>query len=161
LLPYNVSLSPDGRHVLTTTGDDSVPGVACVCDAATGQPLTPPLRHGAKIEKASFSPDGRFVLTTGDGKARAWESATALPITAPFVHGRRVDLSSFSPDSRRLLLASGDTVWWWDLSADNRPVDDLVRLGQVLSGIRVNANGVTLPIGVEELRGDWPAVRSK
>jgi hypothetical protein len=46
----------------------------CASKAATGEPITPPLRHGDCVWSAAFSPDGRQVLTTsGDGTARVWE----------------------------------------------------------------------------------------
>jgi len=37
-----------------------------VWDAATGQLLTLPLKHGNEVWRASFSPDGHRVLTACD-----------------------------------------------------------------------------------------------
>ena len=43
-------------------------------NAATGQPLTPPLRHAASVVGGAFSRDGRRVLTVcGDHSVRVWE----------------------------------------------------------------------------------------
>src|SRR5262249_40630554 len=78
------ALSPDGRLLVTATGDFSSdvgprnlprellnpqsnperPGEARVWEAATGQPVTPRMHHEGVVRRASFRPDGRFILTT-------------------------------------------------------------------------------------------------
>ena len=95
---YHASFSPDGRRVVTSSEDRT----KRVWDAATGQPITPPLRHGDRVECASFSPDGRHVVTAcGDGTARVWDAATGLPITLPLKVGWALYHASFSADGRR------------------------------------------------------------
>src|SRR5262249_6879957 len=47
-----------------------------VWHAGTGTPLTPPLPHGSAIHDVSFSPDGRYLLTTGEN-SRLWDLAAA------------------------------------------------------------------------------------
>jgi WD40 repeat protein/tetratricopeptide (TPR) repeat protein len=43
-------------------------------DAATGRPIGSPLRHGHEVWDASFSPDGRLLVTASlDGTAQLWE----------------------------------------------------------------------------------------
>jgi WD40 repeat protein len=82
--------SPDGRDLLVSTSDElGDDPQSQVWNLATFQPVTPVLRGG----DARWSPDGRFVITTGaDGNARVWNAATGQlihllhgpdPITGP------------------------------------------------------------------------------
>jgi hypothetical protein len=52
-----------------------------VVDAATGEALGPPLRHGSTVEQAAFSPDGRRAVTRCAGQVvRSWDlTAEDLP----------------------------------------------------------------------------------
>jgi WD40 repeat protein len=54
----------DGCRVVTASYDKT----ARVWDAATGQALTPALRHDDAVYQASFSPDGRRVVTASSDK---------------------------------------------------------------------------------------------
>jgi predicted Zn-dependent protease len=69
-----------------------------VWDAATGQPITPPLKHTDFVYSAEFSPDGRRILTaSGDTTARVWDLPTdARPAAdlrrlAQYLAGYRID----------------------------------------------------------------------
>ena len=62
----DAAFSPDGRHVLTASWDNT----ARVWDAADGQPISPPLKHEGHVFHAALSPDGRYALTAGDDNTR-------------------------------------------------------------------------------------------
>src|SRR5262249_46661564 len=63
-----VAFSPDGKAVLTGSVR-----TARLWSAASGQVLTPPMRHQGYIRGVAFSPDGKTVLTGSDDKtARLW-----------------------------------------------------------------------------------------
>ena len=71
-----VAFSPDGKTVLTGSEDRT----ARLWDAATGQPLGPPLTHQGAVMAVAFSPDGKTVITgSGDKTARLWDVAAELP----------------------------------------------------------------------------------
>jgi WD40 repeat protein len=72
-----VAFSPDGKTVLTGSWDRTVR----LWEAATGQPLGPPLQHHGLVLAVAFSPDGKTVLTGSmDKTALLWQ----LPVP---VHG--------------------------------------------------------------------------
>src|SRR5262249_9047420 len=68
---YHADISPDGRYVVTTSGDlhfmSGARGEARIWDAATGRPVTPPLKHIHPVYYAAFSPDSRLVVTACAG----------------------------------------------------------------------------------------------
>jgi hypothetical protein len=97
----------------TFTG--STAGTARIWDAATGRPLTPPLRHDGGIRMVAFSPDGtRLATASEDRTARLWDAASGRPLSPPLAHAGPLWVARFSPDGRRLLTASNDgtaRVW--------------------------------------------------
>ncbi len=156
----SASFSADGRRVVTASRDST----ARIWDAATGEQLGPELRHedrevnvsvsgaatgepvGSRlaqpdldraINSASFSADGRWLVTTSAsrtdvnkaGTARVWDAATGEPAAGPLRHERGVDSASFSPDGKWLVTISARPVepeqhpWWvksaqvWDWAA--------------------------------------------
>jgi len=82
---------------------------AIIWDAHTGQRLFNPLRHGARVPSAQFSPDGlRVVTASWDKTARVWDARTGKPLTDPLPHGDAVSSACFSPDGERIVTAAGD-----------------------------------------------------
>jgi WD40 repeat protein len=149
--------SPDGRRVLTASAD----GTARVWDAATGQPVTSPLRHDSRLEHAAFSPDGRRVVTAGmDGMARVWDAATGEPLGPVLGHPSNLWYAAFSPDGRRLVTAGMDARLW-GLPFEDRPVADLIRIAQVLTGLEMRAPGQFVPLDVARFHADWAALGAK
>jgi WD40 repeat protein len=150
--------SPDGRRVLTT-GDDNT---ARVWDAETGALLLPPLRHQGTVVQASFSADGRLVATASrDRTARVWDGATGEALTPPLRHPWAVWRAEFGPASDRLVTTGPDgTAWEWGLGSDDRPVEDLVLLAQLLSGSRIEKRGL-MPLGPEEQARAWEELRGR
>jgi WD40 repeat protein/tetratricopeptide (TPR) repeat protein len=155
----HAGFSPDGRRVVTAAADQT----ARVWDAATGQPVTPPLRHRGKVRHAAFSPDGGLVATAGDDRAaRVWDAATGEPITPPLTHPEAVMGCSFSPDGSRLATACLDgAARVWDLPHDPRPPEELALLAQVLAGRRLDDTGGLIPLGAAALAEAWPVARQQ
>jgi Tol biopolymer transport system component len=154
----STALSPDGRRVVMALFDEPR-----VWDADTGQPLSPEFGHGDWVKSAAFSPDGRRVVTASSDKtARVWDADTGQPLTPPLRHESLVVSAAFSPDGRRVVTASSDkTARVWDVAADLRPVRDLLRLVQLLSGHRIDDTGAAVPLSLRELELRWADLSDK
>jgi serine/threonine protein kinase len=111
-----VHFGPGGPRVVLFFNDFKKQYFARVYDLATGQALTPPLKHEDWVFHASFSPDGNRVVTAScDKTARVWDAATGEALTPPLKHEGDVHCAAFSPDGKRVVTASPDkTARVWD-----------------------------------------------
>jgi WD40 repeat protein/serine/threonine protein kinase len=148
---------------------------ARVWDVTRGKPATPLLKHGGRVNCAVFSRDGRRVVTASeDGTARVWDASTGEPLTPPLHHGSSgqngsfsahdrsdVPRASFSPDGQRLITIGRNAAQSWDLRADERPAEDLVRLAVLLSGHQVDDSGGYVPVSREVLVDAWKTLQTK
>jgi hypothetical protein len=72
--------------------------------------------HSRSVNAASFSPDGKRVVTASDDRtARLWDAETGKKIAVLKAHTNWVRSASFSPDGKRVVTASFDnTARLWD-----------------------------------------------
>ena len=64
---FRVFFSPDSRWIVSV----GLGPAARVFDASTGEPVTPPLQQPTQLVHAQFSPDNRYLLTSGsDGTVK-------------------------------------------------------------------------------------------
>ncbi len=149
-----VAFSPDGKTVLTGSGQDA----ARLWDAATGKPLGTPLRHQDAVTSVAFSPDGKTVLTgSWDNMARLWDGdpAAAPSIRALFPHQGPVSAVAFHPDGRTLLTRSDDrTAHLWDVPAPwSGRTKQVVLWAQAITGLEMDGTGIVRPLDSHALRG--------
>src|SRR6478735_6532556 len=108
---------------------------ACIREPGALRPARSLSGHEDAVVSASFSPDGRFVVTaSGDGTAKVWDLHANPPAARDLVgHGGWVWSASFSPDGRFVATASYDgTAKVWDLHANPPAARDLVGHGDLV-----------------------------
>ena len=154
----SLTFSPDGSCLLSTSND----GTAVQWDVTTGKRLTPAMRHSSFVDYGTYSPDGRRIATTDHTAAWMWDAATGLPLAPPSKAGDG-KLVRFSPEGRHLfrydVRQPGMNIW--DVSPDDRPVEDLVKLTNLLAGHQLDANGGLIPLTRDELRKLWQDLEAK
>ncbi len=108
------SFSPDGFEIITTCEDQTVR----VWDAQTGELLTPPLEHigGAIRLDASFSPDGKRILSPGYDATTIWTLAPDMrpvselePISEIIALGRLNEVGAVVPLDTETLTKAWQT----------------------------------------------------
>jgi WD40 repeat protein len=74
------------------------------------------LRHQGPVNAASFSPDGKRIVTAStDETARVWGARSGEPLSKPVQHQQPVAYAEFSPDGARIVTVSRDnTVRVWN-----------------------------------------------
>jgi WD40 repeat protein len=122
-VPQCLAVSSDGRFALTGGGfvglkNDKFVPVDCYArlwETATGQMHRKFVGHTNTLASASFSPDGRFILTASyDNSVRRWDVMTGKQVN-------RFDIKragwgvAFSPDGNKALAASNKDVILLDL----------------------------------------------
>jgi WD40 repeat protein/serine/threonine protein kinase len=125
---WRVAFSPDGRRIVTTSGDESAGwGEIRLWDTVTGQQIGKPLDHNGVIHSIAFSPDGLTILAGDTGhEARLWDMASKRRI-AVLPHQSSITSVAFSPDGQTALTGSADGIArLWDV-ASGRPICDELR----------------------------------
>jgi len=115
--------------------DGSLIAVAEECERAVFldgdslEPVGPSLASRTGVESASFSPDGRYLATTGrHSSVRVWDIETGEQLHVlshsdmDWFNDLRIGTIEFSPDSRRLVTTSYSfwEVYCWDVSTGRR-----------------------------------------
>lgn len=149
--------SPGGRRLVTASDDNT----ARIWDIASGELLVPPLKHDGTVLRAVFGPQGRRVATGSlDQTARVWDAATGQTLTPPLQHPWSVRQVRFDSEGKQLFTTgSNGTVWTWELPSTERPVEELIRLAQLLSGNRIDEHRGPMPLEPAALKELWSSLR--
>lgn len=128
--------SPDGRYVVAPGSDSTAflwewedekrhqsPRVLAGRVAA-GEALMKECEPGCPLRTASFSTDGRYVVTAGQrGVAWVWTTDDGQPVGKFLKHGQPINEARFSPDGKYVATAADDGVWLWDWRAEQSQGD--------------------------------------
>jgi WD40 repeat protein len=104
--------------------------------------------HTDQVERASFSPDGKLVVTASDdGTARIWDAATGRQVQVLHV-GDPVISARFTPDGRGVLTGSTDgTLRYW--TSAGRPVWRK-QFGPLVFGPEISPDGRSVLVGLPD-----------
>jgi WD40 repeat protein len=133
-----VSFSPDGKIVVTASGDST----AGLWNSETGEILREMSGHKGAVNSAVFSPDGTLILTASEDKtARLWNVETGEVVYDLGDQGSAVNYAAFNRDGNRVVTASVDgTARIWDLANRQGPVELKGHTGAIFTAV-FNQNG--------------------
>jgi WD40 repeat protein len=122
-----IAFSSDGKQLGAAREDG-----ASLWDVTSGQQLLSVTGHGEGVNVAgiTFSPDGKWVATTGnDASVQVWDAATGGAIYKLTGHTGPTFGVAFSPDGRSLASSSVDrTIKVWRLPASGGQVPEPLTL---------------------------------
>lgn len=126
---------PNNQIAATASKDRT----AKLWNAESGVLLVSLGEHAGQISTLVFSCDGKLVITGCDDKVvRIWDSETGELIHALPPHAGPILSIRVSPNGNLLATAAKDTVAkLWDLRLETRPCDELIRILEARSKIRI------------------------
>ena len=103
----SVAWSPAGD--LVSVADRSDSGAARVFDPDSGRVVAEMRGHRGEVPSASFSPDGRWLVTAGvDATARIWDAHSGRQVAELLGHRDELVGAAFARDGRHVVTASKD-----------------------------------------------------
>jgi WD40 repeat protein len=116
----SISFSPDGNKLASVSYDDAI----ILWDVDSHLPIDSPLSEKAWI--AAFSPNGKFLATSGGTTIILWDLSKHPPLGQSLTgHENSVNSLTFSPDGKTLASGSQDaTIRFWDVTTGTQ-IDQL------------------------------------
>jgi WD40 repeat protein len=107
----SIAISPDGKYAVS----GSWGGTARVWEMATGKEILKLTKDNSyAFNTVAFSPNGKYMLSSGDNKVILWDAATGKELSI-MTHENEINSVAFSPDSKFVVSGSYDyTARVWD-----------------------------------------------
>lgn len=149
----SMSFSADSKKILTAFSD-----YTCrVWNAATGKPITPYIQHFSNASfidqsSATFSSDGKKIITSDYGTYWIWDANTGEPLSAPlkdfsFSVDDAID-SANKKKSRNYLKANTFPISTFS-------IDKLRDYAALIAGYQLDVNSSFVPLSSEEFLAKW------
>lgn len=136
---HSLSFSPNGRHLVSTSDDNTV-RIWRVRDGAANYltEANPVLLDTPHYRSALFSPDGRHVAASHrDGMVRLWCVRTRQLVRRVNAYTNWVDDIAFMPDGKGLVSRGRDrTSNYWDISSFTNGLREANDLDEYNSGTK-------------------------
>jgi len=157
---------------VTTCASTNSLATRSLWDWQSGHLVCSPGRHRFEICAVAFTPDGRWGLVVGRGRAlgtrtaQAWEFINGKPVTPPLGAYGMAHSIVVSPDGARALASTDNKTFlqWLDLAdlsaPDEQDVDDLCTLAELTAGQRVYEAGLA-GLTSDEWLSRWRAFRKR
>lgn len=139
----------EGKQIVASL-DDPAEAAYLWNDSSDTEPKE--LKMGSSVRKATFSRDGKLVVTAGygDNTARIWSTETKQPVGPPLRHQAAVFQAVFSPDGTRVATASADlTAKIWN-TADGSLIATLRGHKGEVRQLRYSPSGDVLLTGASD-----------
>lgn len=152
-------LDPRGSRFVTINRD----GIGHIWRLPTGEPLTPPLRHGGELHWVEWSPDGTRVLTSGTvPEAKVWDATTGNEALLPLRLGSKpLETAQWSLDGRFIVARSDENVVRvWDASTGD-PVTPLLKHTGYVRLAHLVANNRLLTLTLPDLLRAWDLTETR
>jgi hypothetical protein len=107
---HTATFSPDGRYIAAARARNQV----VVWDARSGHELMVFNGHRNEVIDVAFSPDGKWLASSGREGARVWDRATGNESFAILNKGW-LSRVTFSPDSRHVAAVGAAIMVIWDV----------------------------------------------
>jgi WD40 repeat protein len=172
-----IEFAPDGERFLIAAAN-----TVQVYDPATGNLLIPPLPHSDPVWAASFSADGRRILTIAHHRlswnalavrtrytCQVWDAATGQPLLSSLrfwppghLAGEATRTVAWDASGQRLALTEeANCVRLHDLTPMSQPVAELIPLVEATTRLRLNAAGNVQPLSLEHFEQTWKDARAR
>jgi WD40 repeat protein len=115
-MTHAVAFSPDGRCLAGCPVSYLFPSRVQLLDTESGVFRATLADNKERVDSISFSPDGRWLITTVAFKARIWHAATGKLHTVLRGHANAVNSAAFSADSKWVVTTSDSTARIWDVA---------------------------------------------
>lgn len=159
-----VEFSPGGNQIAVASSQ----GYARVFDVATGDPISPPMRHNDAVNYIAYShatgaQRPRWIATAdASGNVRIWDAKTFQAITPPLPQGAAVTRLQFFADGKRLLITNANRqlrIWRFPRSAPATGADR-GRLIRFLSRRSYDQQGDLALLSSDNLPAEWDSARA-
>ena len=158
----SVAFSPDGKHVATTSGDETIR----IWEATAGIPGRPLRGHDGPVFLAVYSTDGKTLLSAGtrDKTVRLWDLSTFKVKSVMEGHADEVRFVGFGSGGKMASLSKDGVVKLWDAEGKETASFLWTESGNLPSygtSVALSPDGKTLAVGHDEVVDVWDLTKVK